>query len=483
MTAWWAIFCARVDLPIPLGPTRIALVASLRNSSDIRASMAGLSHCFGHVQSKSHRGLKRPICASLRRRSRLRRARSCSSHSMRVWSHPAAVASCQWASRPWRHSDLALACRASRLFIGRPLELVIEFEPGRSDRNVARLDMLRQIDGDGRQLLAIVATPFEGEADGAWVRHVAVERLNDCGLQLDGAVAIQEPQHGAGDGPEIVAALGGADQQGLAGGRRMREAVGTAVLAGGMFLLDQSLDMGSVLDLGALIVTASMTGEDVLTVDNAHLVGIGEHGERAPHVGVGDGIIIQIETDIRRLAGGDGHPLEQRVGVVRQLHQKMRFRGEGLANAEAILFGAGSIRRQAAAPDIGLRIEVIQISKFAGRKEAGANVSNCTFDPTFFIPSGDGYRTRIKSIASSKLEQGGMKADDVTLALQHSAFEIIVENDPWDPGPCFKGLDMAAQEVLHAGIEEEAQEDLARIAQHHDEGHQRTACAADREMA
>src|ERR1700730_4791868 len=262
----------------------------------------------------------------------------------------------------------------------------------------------------------------------------------------------------------------------------MREAVGAAVLAGGMFLRDQGLDMGGVLDLGALVVTASMTGEDVLTVDNAHFVGIGEHSERAPHVGVGDGIIIQIKTDIRRLAGGDRHPLEQRVGVVGQLHQKMRFRGEGLANAEAVLFGAGSIRRQAAAPDIGLSIEVIQIGKFAGRKEGGANVSNCTFNPTFFIPSGDGYRTRIKSIASSKLEQGGMKADDVTLALQHSAFEIIVEDDFWDAGPCLKGLHMAAQEVFHAGIEEEAQKDLARIAQHHDEGRQRTACAANHEM-
>jgi hypothetical protein len=41
-----------------------------------------------------------------------------------------------------------------------------------------------------------------------------------------------------------------------------------------------------------------MTGEDVLTVDNAHLVGIAEHGEWAPHVGMGDRIIIQIETDI-----------------------------------------------------------------------------------------------------------------------------------------------------------------------------------------
>src|SRR5450755_1176441 len=83
---------------------------------------------------------------------------------------------------------------------------------------------------------------------------------------------------------------------------------------------------------------------------------------------------------------------------------------------------------------------------------------------------------------SSKLGKSWMEADGVAVALQHSAFEIIIEDDLRDPGPCLKSLDMAAQKVLHAGIEEEAQEDLARIAQHHDEGHQRTACAADHEM-
>src|ERR1700752_3364737 len=112
---------------------------------------------------------------------------------MRSWSHPAAVASCQWASRPWRPSALALACRTSRLFIGRPLELVVEFAPGRSDGNVARLDMVGQIGGDGRQQLALMALPLKGEADGAWVRHVAAERLDEGGLQLGGPVAIQEP--------------------------------------------------------------------------------------------------------------------------------------------------------------------------------------------------------------------------------------------------------------------------------------------------
>jgi len=42
---------------------------------------------------------------------------------------------------------------------------------------------------------------------------------------------------------------------------------------------------------------------------------------------------------------------------------------------------------------------------------------------------------------------------------------------------------MAAQKALDPRVEEEAQEDLARIAQHHDEGHQRTAGTTNGEMA
>jgi len=53
--------------------------------------------------------------------------------------------------------------------------------------------------------------------------------------------------------------------------------------------------MGGTLNLSTLVVTSLTTGEDVL---NAHLVEISEHGELAPHVGMGNGIIIQIETDV-----------------------------------------------------------------------------------------------------------------------------------------------------------------------------------------
>ena len=43
--------------------------------------MAARSQRLGQFQSKSHSGLKRPIWAACSRRSRLRRARSCSSQS------------------------------------------------------------------------------------------------------------------------------------------------------------------------------------------------------------------------------------------------------------------------------------------------------------------------------------------------------------------------------------------------------------------
>jgi hypothetical protein len=42
---------------------------------------------------------------------------------------------------------------------------------------------------------------------------------------------------------------------------------------------------------------------------------------------------------------------------------------------------------------------------------------------------------------------------------------------------------VAAQEVLHASVEEEVQEDPPRVAQHHNERHQRTACPADFEVS
>ena len=78
-----------------------------------------------------------------------------------------------------------------------------------------------------------------------------------------------------------------------------------------------------------------------------------------------------------------------------------------------------------------------------------------------------------------ELEQGRVEADRVAIPLQHRTAQIVVQNDPRDAVPCGKRAEMAAQKVLHAGIEEEAQEDLPREAEHHDKGHQGPARPPD----
>jgi hypothetical protein len=99
-TASWAMLRAMVDLPTPLGPTSTALAASATKPRRISSSMLWRSHWAGQFQSKSARGLKRPRRALAKRRSRPRRARSCSSQPISGSSHSAAAISSQCASSP-----------------------------------------------------------------------------------------------------------------------------------------------------------------------------------------------------------------------------------------------------------------------------------------------------------------------------------------------------------------------------------------------
>src|SRR5208282_79270 len=184
------MFCASVDLPVPLGPVSTTLVASLRKSSCISASIPARSQPLGQSQSKSHRGLKRPIWAARMRRSRLRRARSSSSQPSSRWAQPAATASSQLASRPCRFKALALARRAS--LIGGSFQLIVEFKADGPHGGIFCLHMGWQVEADGGRLLALLAAAFQSKADGILMGHIAAERLGDGGLKLGGAVALQQ---------------------------------------------------------------------------------------------------------------------------------------------------------------------------------------------------------------------------------------------------------------------------------------------------
>jgi hypothetical protein len=158
------------------------------------------------------------------------------------------------------------------------------------------------------------------------------------------------------------------------------------------------------------------------------------------------------------------------------------LRGKGLADAEGVLSGAAPIRRHAAAPSLGLDIEVVEIGESAGREEVVAHIADGALDTALLVAARHRHRTRVITIMSGERDQGGMKADGIALSLQHRALEIVVEQHTRTSIPGREGGDVTAQEALHAGIEEEAQENLAGVAQHYDKGHQGTACAADDEM-
>ena len=80
----------------------------------------------------------------------------------------------------------------------------------RCDEGVARLDVRRQVEGDGRGLLALLAVVIECQTHRVGVRHAALQRLADRGIEFGGAIAVEQAQQGRGDGAEIVAAGGGA---------------------------------------------------------------------------------------------------------------------------------------------------------------------------------------------------------------------------------------------------------------------------------
>jgi hypothetical protein len=72
-----------------------------------------------------------------------------------------------------------------------------------------------------------------------------------------------------------------------------------------------------------------------------------------------------------------------------------------------------------------------------------------------------------------------MEADRFGAALEYRTLEVVIEHDPGNGAPCGERLDVAAQEVVHRAVQIKPQEQMSRVGEHHDEGHQRPGRLAD----
>ena len=77
---------------------------------------------------------------------------------------------------------------------------------------VAGLDMRRQGESDRGGLPPVVAVALERQTDRIGVRHIMFERLEDGGIELGGAIALQQLDQARGDAAEVRATLGGANE-------------------------------------------------------------------------------------------------------------------------------------------------------------------------------------------------------------------------------------------------------------------------------
>src|ERR1700682_4355244 len=286
-----------------------ALVASLTNSSDISSLTAMRSMRFGHCQSKSPSALKSPSFAARMRRCRDRWVRSSSSHWISGATHSAPATSDQCLARPFRRNACARVSRMSLVFAFMVImacrQLIIGIEPVRLHRRILAPYVLGQIHCYRRRCAPRGAPAAQPQTYAVCVRHVCRERLLDRSLQLGCSVPVEQARQAVREPTEICAALSRAREQQLAGRHGLRQAVDAAMLVRLAFAVLEFADVLGQFDLRVTVIAAGMTGNELGTVEHTHLLQVGAHAQRAPHMRVRYRVIVQVEAHVWGLADLD----------------------------------------------------------------------------------------------------------------------------------------------------------------------------------
>ena len=157
--------------------------------------------------------------------------------------------------------------------------------------------------------------------------------------------------------------------------------------------------------------------------------------------------------------------------------------GEDVGDGAPAVLGAGALGGAGPAPLVGLVIEVVDVVEVAGVEEAIADKSDNPFDSPLLIASRGRDGARLEAVMGGEFEQRGMEPDGVGTAFEHDAFHVVVEHDFGPTPERTERLDVAADEVGERGVEVEAHERIARVAEHQHERYQRALCTADGELA
>src|ERR1700710_2857857 len=224
---------------------------------------------------------------------------------------------------------------------------------------------------------------------------VELEHLDDSSLEFAGAVTLEEPVQSSDGALQGVAVLGRAQEELGAGGGGVDKAVGDAGASCPALLIAQRLDMGGVLDLGAIVVAAQMAGDHGDAVEDADLRSVGKKGQLATNMGVGNGVVVPIEPGIRRLTDGDSRGCCQGERGVREGRKSWLLQSEGLTHAH-FLAGTAPIGRLPLAPVHGLGVEIVDVREGAPCKKVVADVADGPLHPALLVAPAHAHRTWVE---------------------------------------------------------------------------------------
>jgi len=104
--------------------------------------------------------------------------------------------------------------------------------------------------------MALLAPALQAQTYRVGVGHPAGQGLLDGRLKLAGPIGIEQAQQGGGERTQVLPARSSGHQKLPAVGRRLGQAILTAVRARGAFACDQLRQMGRILDLRPAVVAA-----------------------------------------------------------------------------------------------------------------------------------------------------------------------------------------------------------------------------------
>ena len=173
------------------------------------------------------------------------------------------------------------------------------------DPNGVQARIVGQHHSGRRALAARAGVSIDEVTHRAEMGSVLSQRSGDRRFERAGAMAFEQSQEAAREYAQMRAPSRGAQEQRLGAGRGVMQPILRPLCPTSSLVRNQSIEMIGHLDLLSAIEAARVTREQCLVVEDAHGLKGREHGERAPHMGMRNAVIVQVESRVRRLADID----------------------------------------------------------------------------------------------------------------------------------------------------------------------------------